>query len=122
MKEAIVHRDITVTLHEAPVPTIHENEILIRVVVFGTNPKDWKGPLYLKEQNAGDDIAGVVEAVGSRVYQFKKGDHVAGFHVMEAPGGAFAEYAVVPVHTTFTIPPGIAFEEVLSLSNYSLTI
>ena len=40
MKEAHVHSDTTVTVHDAPVPEIsHPSQILIRVVVSGTNPK-----------------------------------------------------------------------------------
>ena len=40
MKEAHVHPDATVTIHEVPIPEIsHPSHILIKVVVSGTNPK-----------------------------------------------------------------------------------
>ena len=40
MKEAHVHADTTVTIHDVPIPQItHPSQILIKVVVSGTNPK-----------------------------------------------------------------------------------
>lgn len=40
MKEAHVHADTTVTIHDVPVPQItHSSQILVKVVVSGTNPK-----------------------------------------------------------------------------------
>jgi NADPH:quinone reductase-like Zn-dependent oxidoreductase len=60
--------------------------------------------------NAGDDVAGIVEAVGSGVYEYKPGDRVAGFHRMGEAAGTYAEYAVVPALTTFHLPPNISFE------------
>jgi NADPH:quinone reductase-like Zn-dependent oxidoreductase len=60
---------------------------LIKVVISGSNPKDWKVPEYAAEYpndndgtylakakvgiNQSDDIAGVVEAVGKDVIEFK---------------------------------------------------
>lgn len=113
MKEAIVHPDTSVTVQDAAVPTPGRDEVLVRVAVFGTNPKDWKVPLWMSvDQNSGDDVAGTVEAVGDDVYEFKKGDRVAGFHVMMSPSGAYAEFALVPALTMFHIPAKISFEEV----------
>jgi NADPH:quinone reductase-like Zn-dependent oxidoreductase len=60
--------------------------------------------------NAGDDIAGYVEEVGSAVTEFKKGDRVAAFHVMTEPSGSYAEYAIAPAHTTFHISHKTSFE------------
>lgn len=66
-----------------------------------------------KAVNSGDDVAGYVSSIGVDVQktgQFRIGDRVAGFHKMLAPGGAYAEYAVVPAHTTFIIPENVSFE------------
>lgn len=63
-----------------------------------------------KEINQGDDIAGIVEAVGENVSEFKHGDRVAGFHEMGATGGSYAEYAISWQHTCFHIPKKTAFE------------
>lgn len=135
MKEAIVcpsSPEVTVTLHDVPLPVPKENEILIRVVVAASNVKgmsrrishiedselkptpDYKH-LYAsgKRVNSGDDVSGFVEAVGSaveRTKEFRVGDRVAGFHEMLMPGGAYAEYAVVPSHTAFLIPDNVSFE------------
>ncbi|TQN65338.1 Trans-enoyl reductase fsr4 [Colletotrichum shisoi] len=112
MKEAIVNPDISVTVKDSPVPTPGPGELLVKVIVSGTNPKDWKLPHMLQTaSNSGDDVAGTVEAVGAEVYEFAKGDRVAGFHVMVTKHGGFAEYAIVPAFSTFHIPRGVSYEE-----------
>ena len=63
--------------------------------------------------NQGDDISGIVEAVGEGVSEFKKGDRVAAFHEMLKPGGSYAEYALSWARTTITLPPNISFEGTL---------
>jgi NADPH2:quinone reductase len=76
------------------------NEVLVRVVVAASNPKDWKHPMpnyFNVKVNQGDDCSGYVEAVGNKVKNFKKGDKVAGFHEMDTPRGTYAEFAVVYV-------------------------
>lgn len=60
--------------------------------------------------NQGDDIAGIVEAVGDKVFEFKPGDRVAAFHEMVTPGGSYAEYAIAWQHTTVHLPKQISFE------------
>jgi NADPH2:quinone reductase len=43
---------------------------VIKVVATDSNPKDWKyAVLFGTECNAGDDIAGFIEAVGENVYE-----------------------------------------------------
>ncbi|KAJ9611115.1 HIR complex subunit [Cladophialophora chaetospira] len=112
MLEAIVQPSLEVTIVESPIPTPAEGEILIKVVYSGVNPKDWKSVVYSGQSlNSGDDIAGIVEAVGGKVAGFRKGDRVAAFHQMRAPHGSFAEYAIAPTHTTFHLPDHTSFEE-----------
>jgi NADPH2:quinone reductase len=60
--------------------------------------------------NEGDDIAGIVAAVGDNVTEFKPGDRVAAFHQMLEPHGSYAEYAISWQHTTFHIPKSTSFE------------
>jgi NADPH2:quinone reductase len=61
--------------------------------------------------NTGDDIAGYVHKVGKNVVDFKQGDRVAAFHVMQSSNGSFAEYAIAPSYTTFPLPPNLSFEQ-----------
>ena len=113
MKEAIVSTGPTVQIIDSPIPTPEPDQVVTKVVVSGTNPKDWKMPLpqqWGRSFNPGDDIAGVVHSVGSNVVEFKPGDRVAAFHEISAPGGSYAEYAVSWDHTTFHIPKKITFE------------
>ena len=114
MKEAFVNKDLTVTIKDTQIPVPEAGHVLIRVVVSGLNPKDWKMPLVWPADgtpfNQGDDIAGYIEAVGDGVVGFNKGDRVAAFHQVMKPHGGFAEYAIAPGYTTFHIPPKTSFE------------
>ncbi|KAL4783367.1 chaperonin 10-like protein [Aspergillus varians] len=122
MKEALVHKGPSVQIIDSPTPTPRPDEVLIKVVVSGTNPKDWKLPEWLdKPGNQGDDIAGTVEAVGDNVTEFKAGDRVAAFHEMTAPGGSYAEYALAWQHTTIHLPKHISFEEAATIPLAALT-
>lgn len=77
---------VNVDLISSPVPAPSTHQILIKVVVSGSNPKDWKCPEWAqgfdgpedsmmgrakKGINQGDDIAGIVEKVGDDVLGFK---------------------------------------------------
>ncbi|KAL2869686.1 zinc-binding alcohol dehydrogenase family protein [Aspergillus lucknowensis] len=111
MKEALVHKGPSVQIIDSPIPAPGPDQVLIKVVVSGTNPKDWKLPEWLnKAGNQGDDIAGTVETVGENVTEFKPGDRVAAFHEMMTSGGSYAEYAIAWQHTTFHIPKHTSFE------------
>ncbi|KAJ6088064.1 chaperonin 10-like protein [Penicillium canescens] len=104
MKEAFVDKNISLTIRDTGIPVPEAGHVLIRVAVSGTNPKDWKMPLWWPTDgtptNQGDDIAGYIEALGERVMGFHKGDRVA----------AYAEYAIAPDYTTFHIPAKTGFE------------
>lgn len=76
------------------------------------NPKDWKASEQLGLSiNPGDDMAGVVEAIGSEVVEFKKGDRVAALHRNFTPNGSFAEFSLAPSYAAFKISERTAFEE-----------
>lgn len=89
-------------LTEVAKPTPNENQILVKVYAAAANPLDWHrmrgepflariGEGYFQPQNPklGADLAGRVEAVGSKVTEFKPGDAVFG----SIGSGGFAEYA-----------------------------
>jgi NADPH:quinone reductase-like Zn-dependent oxidoreductase len=136
MKEIINLPGPTALLRDAPIPSPNADQVLIKVVVSGSNPKDWKVPEVAKNAdsplfaryahvrdgvNQGDDIAGVVEAVGKNVVEFKPGDRVGAFHEMLMPGGSYAEYALAWAHTTFHLPKETSFEEAATIPLAGLT-
>ncbi|KFA51408.1 hypothetical protein S40293_03270 [Stachybotrys chartarum IBT 40293] len=122
MKEAIVVPDATVTITDSPIPSPGPHQVLVKVIVAGTNPKDWKFPAFMNHaHNSGDDLAGVVEAVGDKVCEFRKGDRVAGMHAFPKPHGAFVEYAVLDDYMTFRIPETTTFEEAATIPLALLT-
>jgi NADPH2:quinone reductase len=124
MLEAVIHPlpTITSTIHSIPIPDPGPYELLIKVVAAGSNVKDW---WHLTQKNysfnSGDDISGTVHAMGSSVYGFRVGDRVAAFHQMGTSGGAYAEYALAPVHTTFHMPDDVSFEEASTIPLVSTT-
>lgn len=99
---------------EKPVPA--DREVLIKVCAAAVNPLDCHllkgGPALLRLllgsrglKHLGADAAGVVEAVGTGVTQFKAGDPVFG-----TCRGAFAEYAVARESSLAAKPESVPFE------------
>lgn len=100
-------------------PLRGEDQILIRVHAAGINfadPKVMRGSPYLfrimyglgspRNTVPGLDLAGTVEAVGSRVTTLQPGDEVFG-----STTGAFAEYAVGPAKNFVPKPVNLTFEQ-----------
>ncbi|KAI0879094.1 GroES-like protein [Hypoxylon argillaceum] len=112
MKEVLVSEGPIAQIHDVPIPKPAAGQLVIKVIVSGSNPKDWK---------SGDDIAGVVHEVGKDVVEFKVGDRVAAFHEMMEPGGSYAEYAVAWQHTTFHIPDETTYEEAAAIPLAAMT-
>jgi len=106
-------------IRDVDTPEPDADEILVKNVAVASNPKDWKLPLWMKDWQAieGNDVAGYVEAVGSQVSEFKKGDRVAGFSKMKTADkyGAYAEYTVVPGHTSWKLGHSTSFEDAVTL-------
>ncbi|KAL1968831.1 hypothetical protein VTN77DRAFT_1192 [Rasamsonia byssochlamydoides] len=120
--EVIVHKGPCTEIVESPIPTPNDNQVVIKVVVSGSNPKDWKRPQWTgRSLNEGDDIAGIVYQVGKNVTEFKPGDRVAAFHEMGTPHGSYAEYAVAWDYTTFHIPEKTSFEEAATIPLAAMT-
>ena len=67
----------------------------------------------------GLEAAGVVEAVGPGVTEFKVGDRVA---YCNGPVGAYAEKKVHPVERLVKLPEGISFEQGASMMLQGLTV
>ena len=100
MKAVVVDRPVSLgslKLSEVGTPSVPDDGILVRVVATSVNPVDlfptaWAGYLMggRKPSVLGTDYAGVVEAVGAGVTEFRVGDEVFG-----GARGAFAEYISV---------------------------
>jgi len=103
------------TLESVPVPQPKAGQVLVKVEAASVNPIDWK--LFSGGLDAiapttfpytpGFDIAGTVEALGDGVEGLSVGDKVCGdIGLVESckkdtefgPGGAFAEFAVLPAN------------------------
>ncbi|KAI0532035.1 GroES-like protein [Xylaria digitata] len=122
-KQVIVQPSIdAVKIIDTPIPVPEDNEIVIKVAVAGSNPKDWKYPLWKNwPHNSGDDIAGIVHSVGKDVFEFKPGDRVAALHRAGKENGSYAEYSVAPDWTTFHIPQHVTFQEAATVPTAALT-
>jgi NADPH2:quinone reductase len=83
MISAIISSGPSVNLIDGPLPPSPlPTQLLVRTIFASSNPKDWKRPTLMKQApaNQGDDVAGIVVAVGADVSNFKIGDRVAGLH------------------------------------------
>jgi NADPH2:quinone reductase len=74
----------------------------------------YKTPLPLV---LGQEAAGVVDAIGDGVTEFKPGDRVAYASVM----GAYAEYAIVPVARLVPVPPSASIEQAAAVMLQGMT-
>lgn len=118
---------LTVEDIERPVPA--PDEILVNVYASGVNPVDWKiregGNDVLRSfltlpLTLGWDAAGVVEAMGSDVTGFQKGDTVYG--VPNFPGdGSYAEYCTAKATQFAMKPRSISFIEAAGVPLAALT-
>ncbi|MEM0969499.1 MAG: alcohol dehydrogenase catalytic domain-containing protein [Verrucomicrobiota bacterium] len=106
---------------QVPLPRVGDEDVLIRVVAAAINKGDWHmvtGKPYLirlagyglrkpKHLIIGQEVAGIVEAVGSRVARFQVGDEVFG----ETKSGAFGEFVCVGEGEIAPKLAPISFEE-----------
>ncbi|OOG73504.1 alcohol dehydrogenase [Sinorhizobium sp. A49] len=103
-------------LRDVPRPRPARGEVLVRVHAAGLNPVDYKtreGMLKVVQRYPlpivmGNELAGVVEALGEGVTAFVPGNRVFARMPKEAMGG-LAEYAVVPETFLAKMPASIDF-------------
>lgn len=103
-------------LEDAPMPVPTAGEVLIRVHAAGINPVDWKireGRLRGRVEHRlplilGWDVAGVIEALGPGVTQFKMGDAVYARPDIARDGG-YAEYITVRASEVALKPKSLDF-------------
>ena len=106
------------------IPQAKADEVLVKVHAFGINRPDilQRQGLYPMPKGVtpvpGLEVAGIVEAVGADVTQFKVGDTVCGL----TNGGGYAEYCVVPQSQTLTIPEGVSFVQAAAIPETFFTV
>ena len=111
-----------------PEPELREDDVLVQIHAAGVNPLDskirdgefklilpYRLPLIL-----GNDFAGVVVRVGSRVRRFKPGDEV--YARPDAHRiGAFAEFISIKEDSLANKPKSLTMEEAASIPLVGLT-
>lgn len=118
-------------LADVEMPTVGDEEVLVRVRASSVNPWDWhfiRGePILLRPAGLGGirkpkfpvpggDLAGTVEQVGSGVTAFASGDEVYGFG-----HGAFAEYIAVGQGSLARKPANLTFEQAAAVPLAAVT-
>lgn len=115
-------------LTEVPRPSPGAGELLVRVKAAGLNPVDFKtraGQLKIIHRYPlpivmGNELSGVIEAVGAGVLRFAKDDRVYA-RVDKATMGAFAEYAVVREADAARMPASLDFPAAAAVPLAALT-
>jgi NADPH2:quinone reductase len=108
---------------ETDTPVPGPRQLLIRVHATSVNRPDvvqrqgHYPPPPGESQVLGLEAAGVVEAVGGAVGEFRPGDRV--FALLG--GGGYAEYAVAHVGHTMRMPPNLSFEQAACICETYLT-
>jgi NADPH:quinone reductase-like Zn-dependent oxidoreductase len=113
---------------ETPVPEMGNNDVLVEIHAAGVNPLDAKirdGEFklilpYRLPLTLGNDLAGVVVQVGSRVRRFKVGDEVYGRPDKDRIG-TFAECIAVNEDDLALKPKALTMEEAASIPLVGLT-
>lgn len=120
MRAAILEaHDAGFKLTEVARPAVGEAEVLVRVKASGVNPLDVKirsGHAPHAQVNLpailGIDLAGIIEAVGSSVTNFKVGDQVYGMTGgVGKVAGSLAEFALVDADLLAIKPSGFSMKE-----------
>ena len=116
-------------LRDIDKPEIGDDDVLVRVRAAGVNPADLAitrgrpamlramvGMRRPKPAVRGQDLAGVVEAVGANVKLFSPGDEVFG-----ESKSSYAEYSCVPQGVLAPKPAGLTFEQAAAVPMAGLT-
>jgi len=113
-------------LRETPKPVPKDNEVLVKIRAASLNAADLEmlrgdfvtrmaAPLKPKHRIPGTDFAGQIEAIGSRVMQFKPGDEIWGDLSFPLGCGTLAEYVCIPEKALRLKPASMTFEEAAAI-------
>ncbi|EPS98830.1 hypothetical protein FOMPIDRAFT_90485 [Fomitopsis schrenkii] len=115
MKAVVIRKGGIVAVQDHLVPSVNDDDILVKVVAVAQNPSDWK---FLNTSSnvgtvLGTDWSGEVVQRGKNVEIPELGAHVAGMTIggTFVDCGAFAEYVKMPAELTWTVPRGTLTHE-----------
>ncbi|MEK4510924.1 NADP-dependent oxidoreductase [Paenibacillus anaericanus] len=121
-------KEIQLEINNVKIPEINNHEVLVKVKAAGVNPldililngsirmiADYDFPLTL-----GNELSGVIEAVGKDVVDFQVGDQVY-TRLPVNKIGAFAEYVAVKDDAISKMPKNLSFVEAAAVPLTALT-
>lgn len=131
MKAQIIQRygkNVSLQMTELPTPEMRDDDVMVQVHAAGVNPLDAKIKsgdfrLILRYQLPlilGNDVAGKVVAVGSRVKRFQVGDEVYARPAKDRIG-TFAEFIALNENDVALKPKSLSMQEAASLPLVGLT-
>lgn len=130
MKAMIIDKygKVPMRMAEVPTPEINEYEVLAEIHAASINPidfkiRDGKVKMLLKYEIPlilGNDFAGVIIKVGSKVTRFKVGDEIYA-RPRKNKIGTFAEYIAIHEDDIALKPKNLSFEEAASIPLVGLT-
>lgn len=114
-------------IQEIEIPTINENEVLIKVTYSSLNFKDAlssvgnPGVTKVFPHVTGIDVAGIIEE--SKTSKFTKGDKVlvTGYDMGMNTNGGHAQFVKVPASWVINMPEGISDKEIMTYGTAGLT-
>jgi len=117
-------------IEEVPRPVPKDDELLVRVRAASVNSWDWDqligtpqgrlgGPFRPVNRILGADVAGLVEAVGTRVSGFRPGDAVFG-DISECGWGGFAEFVCAREKYLVAKPEGMTWAQAAAIPQAGL--
>ncbi|AXF25333.1 NADPH:quinone oxidoreductase [Burkholderia pyrrocinia] len=117
-----------VRMSDVPEPPLRDDDVLVQIHAAGVNPLDGKirdgefKPIlrYRLPLILGNEMAGIVTRVGSRVQQFKPGDEVYARPAKDRIG-TFAEFIAVSEADVAIKPKTLSMEEAASIPLVGLT-
>lgn len=125
--EKIKEKEFKSGVQEIEIPTIDENEVLIKATYSSLNYKDAlssvgnPGVTRAFPHVTGIDVAGIIEESNST--EFSKGDKVlvTGYDLGMNTNGGHSEFVKVPSSWVIKIPEGICDKEIMTYGTAGLT-
>ena len=111
------HAPTKLQYSDVELPTISDNELLIKVVCSSINAADYRSykmKMIPKSKIFGSAVSGTVEKIGANVQQFKVGDQVLG-DLSDFGFSGFAEYAKTVEKAIVIKPDSVSFADAAAL-------